>query len=238
MYEHFPELHPILPAAILSTLSYKELLQIRSLTQCKSYSDGQELYRQDDIADHIYWIKEGQTGLTAITDDGHEIIRGIAKPGDVLGDAAVLVRAYYQETASAMGTAVVYRMSGRDFHKLSRTYPEMLHHVCIQLSRKLLKAEGRLTQIMFKKVDTRVREALAEIAKVTESADSNKPVTIAVTQQHIANLIGASRQETSKALRRLEDRAIIKLQYGSIVVTSPEKLCEPVPEVLEERSGC
>src|SRR5215472_10557006 len=138
----------------------------------------------------------------------------------------------------ALWTSVVYRMSGKDFHKLSHTYPEMLHHVCVQLSRKLLKAEGRLTQIMFKKVDTRVREALAESANFTESTDSNKPVTIAVTHQHIANLIGASRQETSKALRRLADRAIIKLRYGSIVVTSPEKLCERVPEVLQEGNGC
>jgi CRP/FNR family transcriptional regulator, cyclic AMP receptor protein len=238
MYDHFPELHPILPPEIFSQLSSKELLQIRSLTQYRCYSDGQNVYRQDDIADYFYWIKEGQTGLTAIRDDGHEIIRGIAKPGDIMGDAAVLVKAHYQETASAMGTAVVYRMSGRDFHRLSRTYPEMLHHVCIQLSHKLLKAEGRLTQIMFKKVDTRVREALAEIANLTEIADSNKPVTIAVTQQHIANLIGASRQETSKALRRLEDRAIIKLQYGSIVVTSPGELCESVSGMLQRRTGC
>ena len=237
MYNDILEFRTILPAAMLSTLSEQELAQIRSLTRYRRYSDGQYIYRQADIADDVHWIKEGQIGLTAVTDDGHEIILGIAKPGDILGDAAVFVNTHYQETARAISDAVVCRMNGRDFHKLWRTYPEMLHHLCVQLSRKLMKAECRLTKIMFKKVDTRVREALADIANLTENAQLTKPVTITVTQQYIANLIGASRQETSKALRRLEDRSIVKLQYGSIVVNSPEKLRERYSEMFHEKVG-
>ena len=52
----------------------------------------------------------------------------------------------------------------------------------------------------------------------------DQPVRIKITQQDLANLIGASRQKTWEALKELEDSSVLKLMYRSILVTAPNKL--------------
>ena len=55
-------------------------------------------------------------------------------------------------------------------------------------------------------------------------AEADQPVRIKITQQDLANLIGASRQKTWEALKELETSNVLQLMYRSILVTAPDKL--------------
>jgi DNA-binding XRE family transcriptional regulator len=52
----------------------------------------------------------------------------------------------------------------------------------------------------------------------------DQPIKIKITQQDLANLIGASRQKTWQALKELEDSNVLRLMYRSILVIAPHKL--------------
>jgi CRP-like cAMP-binding protein len=49
----------------------------------------------------------------------------------------------------------------------------------------------------------------------------DRPVKIQITQQDLANLIGASRQKTWQALKQLEHSGVLRLMYRSILVIAP-----------------
>ena len=74
-------------------------------------------------------------------------------------------------------------------------------------------------------VSTRVREALIDLIAIESGTRPDQPVRIKITQQDLANLIGASRQKTWEALKELEGSSVLKLMYGNILVTAPNKLC-------------
>jgi biotin operon repressor len=57
-----------------------------------------------------------------------------------------------------------------------------------------------------------------------DSNSERKTVRIRITQQDLANLIGASRQKTWEALQELQDSGVLVLSYGSILVTAPQEL--------------
>jgi hypothetical protein len=69
-----------------------------------------------------------------------------------------------------------------------------------------------------------VTDALIDLMANESGTRTGQPVRIKITQQDLASLIGASRQKTWEALKELEDANVLKLMYGSILVTAPDKL--------------
>jgi Crp-like helix-turn-helix protein len=71
---------------------------------------------------------------------------------------------------------------------------------------------------------THTLHSLIGFESVLCQKSANFRVRIRITQQDLANLIGASRQKTWEALKELEDSKVLKLIYRSILVMEPEKL--------------
>jgi CRP-like cAMP-binding protein len=81
-----------------------------------------------------------------------------------------------------------------------------------------------LLNIICNDVSTRVREALIELIAQESDTWPDQHVRIKITQQDLANMVGASRQKTWEALKELETSSVLRLMYGSILVTDPDKL--------------
>ena len=89
---------------------------------------------------------------------------------------------------------------------------------------RLKQAEAQLVNVISNDVSNRVREALIDLI-LKESSDLPERATrINITQQDLANSIGASREKTGRALKQLEDSSVLRLMYGSILVMAPHKL--------------
>jgi CRP-like cAMP-binding protein len=65
---------------------------------------------------------------------------------------------------------------------------------------------------------------LIDLISIESDRWPDHAVRINITQQDLANLVGASRQKTWEALKELEDSSVLRLMYGSILVTNPHKL--------------
>jgi CRP-like cAMP-binding protein len=89
---------------------------------------------------------------------------------------------------------------------------------------RLKKAEAQLLNVVCNDVSKRVREALIDLIAIESRVCPDQPVRIGITQQDLANLIGASRQKTWQALKELESSSVLRLTYRSILVTNPQKL--------------
>jgi CRP-like cAMP-binding protein len=103
-------------------------------------------------------------------------------------------------------------------------HPEISLQLLKSVGLRLKKAEAQLLSIVCNDVSTRVRKALIDLIALEPGIPPNHPVKIGITQQDLANLIGASRQKTWQALKELESLGVVKLMYRSILVTAPQKL--------------
>src|SRR5262249_37063538 len=112
----------------------------------------------------------------------------------------------------------------KDFESLLTEYPALALQLLKSVGLRLKKAEAQLLKVICHDVSTRVREALIDLIAVEPGIQPDQPVTIKITQQDLANLIGASRQKTWQALKELEDSSVLRLMYRSILVTAPHKL--------------
>ncbi|MDF4956905.1 helix-turn-helix domain-containing protein, partial [Vibrio parahaemolyticus] len=54
---------------------------------------------------------------------------------------------------------------------------------------------------------------------------------VRVTREHIANMMGLTRQSVHKILKRLESIGMLELNYGSVTITNPKRLEEYFKEL-------
>lgn len=190
-------------------------------TKCRR---GEWVFVHGDPADSIYLVQKGRIKITALSEDGHEVVHEIVGPGEIFGATSPILGIPRTTSAQALEASLVCEIRQKDFESLLTAYPELLLQLLKSVGLRLKKAEAQLLNVICHDVSTRVREALIDLIAFESGMHPDQPVKIKITQQDLANLIGASRQKTWEALKELEDSSVLQLMYRSILVTEPHKL--------------
>ena len=220
---------------VVSRLAYLRRLRLRGMSQqtrhrfdtlvrTTSRRRGDWIFMVGDPSHTIYFLRKGRIKISVLSDSGQELLLEIVGPGEIFGDVAAIQGTPRTTSAQALEDSLLCEIPQKDFETLLATYPEISSYLLESLTSRLRKAEAQLLSFVSQDVSTRLREALIEFMDFESEDEQSLPIKIKITQQDLANLIGASRQKTSQALKELEDWGIIKLSYGSIFVTAPDKL--------------
>jgi CRP-like cAMP-binding protein len=185
---------------------------------------GEWVYVHGDRADTIYVLQKGRMKITALSEDGHELLHEMLGPGEIFGETSSILGIPRTTSAQALEDSVLCEIRQKDFESLLIAYPQLSLRLLKSVGLRLKKAEAQLMNVICNDVSTRVREALIDLIAVEPRQQLDQPVRIKITQQDLANLIGASRQKTWQALKELEVSNVLRLEYRSILVMAPQKL--------------
>ncbi len=185
---------------------------------------GEWIFVLGDAADNIYFLQKGRMKITSLSADGDEVLHEIVGAGEFFGHTSTILGIPRTTSAQTLETSILGEMGRREFESLLTTYPEISLQLMKSVGLRLKKAEAQLVNVICNDVSRRVREALIDLINEESGPDLQQSLTIKITQQDLANLIGASRQKTWQALKELEDSGVLQLHYRSIFVTSPQKL--------------
>ena len=210
---------------LLQGMNQEAVHRINAMTRITKRRRGEWVFVHGDPADSIYLLQKGRMKITALSEDRHEVVHEIIGPGEIFGDTSTILHIPRTTSAQALETSLLCEIRQKDFESLLTEYPELSLQLLKSVGLRLKKAEAQLLNVICNDVSTRVREALIDLMAPESGVQPDQPVRIKITQQDLANLIGASRQKTWAALKELEDSSVLKLRYGSILVISPHKLC-------------
>lgn len=207
-----------------SSLEVAHFFSNSSFTRITRRRRGEWVFVHGDRADSIYILQKGRMKITALSEDGHEILHEIIGPGEIFGHTSTLLGIARTTSAQTLETSLLGEIRQKDFESLLAEYPALSVQLLKSVGLRLKKAEAQLLNIICHDVSTRVRDALIDLIAAESGTQPNGPIKIKITQQDLANLIGASRQKTWQALKELEDSSVLRLMYRSILVTAPDKL--------------
>ncbi|HZV92842.1 MAG TPA: Crp/Fnr family transcriptional regulator [Caldimonas sp.] len=143
-------------------------------------------------------------------------------PGGWFGEGTVIKREAYRYNIQALRRSTVAGLPVETFHwLLDRSIP---------FNRFILQQlNERLGQFMAAREIDRLADADARVAR--SLAALFHPVLyprvsalLRITQQELGYLVGLSRQRVNEALRRLEEAAAIRVEYGGLRVLDLERL--------------
>jgi CRP/FNR family cyclic AMP-dependent transcriptional regulator len=225
----FPEPWSVARLELLRGMSQQAIHQFDSITRTTKRPRGEWIFVLGDPANSIYLLREGRVKITTFREDGHELVHKIIGPGEIFGDISTILGIPRTTSAQVLEASLLCEVRRQDFESLLIAYPEMSLQLLKSVGLRLKKAEAQWLKVVCNDVSTRVREALIDFVTLEPGGRSDQPVRIGITQQDLANLIGASRQQTWQVLKELENSSVLRLTYRSILVTAPHKLRNQQP---------
>ncbi len=220
----FSRLSFIGPLQLLNGMSQQAVHDFNAMVRITKRRRGEWIFLLGDPADSIYFLREGRIKMTALSEDGHEVLHEIISPGEMFGDMSAILDIPRTTSAQALEDSLLCEIRRKDFETLLTMYPELSFQLLKSVGLRLKQAEAQLVNVICNDVSRRVRETLIDLMVKESGTMPDRPIKIKITQQDLANLIGASRQKTWQTLKGLEDSGVLRLMYRSILVIAPNKL--------------
>ncbi len=206
---------------LLNGMSQQAVRDFNAMVRTTKRRRGEWVFVLGDSADTIYLLREGRVKMTALAEGGHDVLHEILGPGEIFGDTSTILGIPRTTSAQALETCLVCEIYRKDLETLLSMYPELTFQLLKSVGLRLKKAQAQLVNVVCNDVSHRVKEVLIDLMVKDSGTIPDRPIKIKITQQDLANLIGASRQKTWQALKELENSGVLRLMYRSILVIAP-----------------
>ncbi len=167
------------------------------------------IYRQGEPARAIFCVLEGQVTIARGNDDGEMITTAVMSAGDFFG-GALSGTARSEDTAKAKGAVSLWRAPLEEFRRLLQQHPDVSWEFVSTLARRQRQMERRLESFAFKRVEARLAETFRELSGgFAMRCEHGFGQHLRLSQQELADLVGATRPVVSTILNRLRDKGVL-----------------------------
>jgi CRP-like cAMP-binding protein len=205
---------------LFSGLPEEELERFAELTRERSYPKGSVILFQDDPGDSLFVLRAGRVKVVLIGEDGREVILGVLEPGAHFGELALIDDQPRSAHVIAMEDAQLLVLRREDFRRRVEANPTVAWALLTELSRRLRRADVKIGGLVLLDVPGRIARLLLDLADETGSEQIEKPLT----HQTIAQMIGASRETVSRAMKEFQDAGLIRVERRRISIGDRDAL--------------
>ncbi len=190
-----------------------------------TFTKGQEIFREGDPGDRLYVVLDGKVKLGVTSPDGRENLLGVQGPGEMFGELSLFDPVPRTATATAVTDCRLMGLGHQDLHTWLTGRPVLAQALLQALARRLRRTNDAMGDLVFSDVPGRVAKALLDLS---ERFGIDKPtgrhVTHDLTQEELAQLVGASRETVNKALADFATRGWILLEPRGVTILDADKL--------------
>lgn len=200
---------------LFKSLDAAELHRFGELVREKSYPKGSVILFEDDPGDSLFVVREGRVKVSLIAEDGREVILGILGIGAHFGELALIDDQPRSAHVIAMEESTLLVLRRDDFRRRVEANPIVAWSLLTELSRRLRRADDKIGSLVLLDVPGRIARMLLDAADEGGGPLIEKPLT----HQTIAQIIGASRETVSRAMREFQDSGWISTERRRIRLT-------------------
>jgi CRP/FNR family transcriptional regulator, cyclic AMP receptor protein len=214
-----------LKSPLLQQLSEEDTRTFRPYTHSVQLHKGERLFDEGDLGDRLYIVLDGKVKLTRTAPDGRESLVSVHGSGDMFGELAMFDPTYRTSSATAVTDTRLATIAHEDLREVLTSRPAVAMLLLKSLAQRLRRATQANTNLIFTDVPGRVAKALLELSdKFGRPTDQGIQVDHDLTQEELAQLVGASRETVNKALADFASRGWIQLAAKSVLLIDPERL--------------
>lgn len=204
--------------ALLRGLDDNERRQLLASCTPRRFKRREILCHEGDPGDCLHLVKSGLLLIRVATPLGYTATLTVIGPGDSFGELALL-------SSEAKRTATVEAAENAETLTLTRTQlivlraanPDIERMLTQTLVAQVRRLSAMVLEALYLPVEARVVRRLVNLARIY--GGSAPMAEIRLTQDDVASMAGTTRVTANKVLRELEQRRIVELRRGRIVVT-------------------
>jgi CRP-like cAMP-binding protein len=212
-------------APLFTALDEAAAVSLRASMDSVKIAKGSILFKEGDDGEHLYVIIDGKLKLGTSSGDGRENLLSILGPGEMFGELSLFDPGPRTSTATAVTDAKLLSLSHEKVIPWLKQNPEVSLQLLTRLSQRLRRTNEAVGDLVFSDVPGRVAKALIDLGdRFGKTTPEGLLVNHDLTQEELAQLVGASRETVNKALADFAGRGWLKLDGRSVLIADVERL--------------
>lgn len=211
--------------SVFSSLDDETYAALRTAMTATSVRRGEILFREGEPGDRFWIIVSGKVKLGHTAADGRESLIAVLGAGEIIGELSVYDPGTRAATATVLAPSTLLELEHSRFVTLLDEHPALARELLQSLAQRLRKTNSALADLVFSDVPGRVAKALLDLA-----ARFGRPVAQGIrvphdlTQEELAQLVGASRETVNKSLAEFSSRGWIQLDGRAVILLDLQRL--------------
>lgn len=195
--------------------------------QTVKYPRGTTIFEEGEPGDRLFIITSGKVKLARHAADGRENLLTVMGPSDMFGELSIFDPGPRTSSAICVTQVSAATMDSKMLRAWVGNHPEIAQQLLRVLARRLRRTNSALADLIFTDVPGRVAKTLLQLANRFGSQEGAAlRVNHDLTQEEIAQLVGASRETVNKALATFAHRGWIRLEGKSVLILNTEALAK------------
>lgn len=209
----FSRLSPALQQAILARSRVRRL------------ADGDPLATRGSPAEEWCGVALGAVRISSVSLAGKQVTLTYAEPGTWFGDIALFDGLPRTHDADAHGPTTLLVVRKPDFRELLAAHAELYDALLRLNCRRLRLMFDQIEDLNTRPLQARLAKQILLLARSYGVAQGEEiRIGLALAQEDLAQLLGASRQRVNQELKGFEREGAVRVEPTRLVVLSREKL--------------
>lgn len=204
---------------LFCNLSTPALKQLESITAAASYPKGATLFVEGQKPRGVFILCSGRVKLSTSSADGKTLILRVPEKGEILGLAATVSGQPYQASAEVLEPAQANFIARNDFLEFLKSYGEAALRVAQQLSENYHLAINEMRTIgLSHSAAEKFARFLIEQATEGHKTEGEVRLTLTLTHEEIAQMIGSSRETVTRLFSDFKKRQLLQVKGSTVVI--------------------
>ncbi|HKS52509.1 MAG TPA: Crp/Fnr family transcriptional regulator [Pseudonocardiaceae bacterium] len=216
---------PLARAGIFQGVDPSAVQDLRTALEPVSFPRAHVIFSEGELGDRLYIILSGKVKIGRRSPDGRENLLAVFGPSDMFGELSIFDPGPRTSTATTVTEVHAVTMDRTALREWITKRPEIAEQLLRVIARRLRRTNNMLADLIFTDVPGRVAKALLQLAHDFGTQEGGTlRVTHDLTQEEIAQLVGASRETVNKALADFAHRGWLRLEGKSVLILEPQRL--------------
>jgi CRP/FNR family cyclic AMP-dependent transcriptional regulator len=201
---------------IFPELSQDDLRFVADYGVSRTYAKNTILVSEGDPSDLFYIILSGKVKVYLSDEKGKEVLLNIQGPGEYFGELALIDEAPRSASIMTLESCQMAVVSRAGFERCLEEHPSFALGLIRILVRRIRSLTEQVRGLALLDVYGRVANSLLHMATEQEG---KLVIDQRLTQQEIANMVGASREMVSRIMKDLSTGGYIRIEDKRIVIS-------------------
>ncbi|HEV8653366.1 MAG TPA: Crp/Fnr family transcriptional regulator [Actinomycetes bacterium] len=192
------------------------------------YPQGSFLFHQGEPAAHVYIVTAGEVAIVSPARGGSEQVHRIIGSGQLFGELALLSRGRRTAGARATSASTVWAVERDAFWAFLDATPAAQAALLRLVVSLLADREAMIDDLLSLDVRGRLAKALLTLADRHGRREGQGQVQVTIpvrlTHRDLAGMVGASRENVSRALAGFRRRGFVEYDAEAIRLLDPDAL--------------
>jgi len=195
------------------------LQELAAITSASSYPKGATLFVEGQVPRGVFILCSGRVKLSTTSADGKTLIVRIADPGEVLGLPATVTEKAYELTAEVIEPTQANFLPRQEFLNFLRGHGEVGLRVAQQLGETYHSAIAEMRTIgLSHSVGEKLARFLLDLSAGHDDGKGRLKITLTLTHEEIAQMIGASRETVTRLLGEFKKKQILEVKGSTLII--------------------